>query len=506
MAGHADIEAPVDRLDRLLEGGNRQALALADRHQRLSRAALDAAVDAVAGGIAARIAPGERVAIWLPKSVEAVIAMLAVSRAGGVMVPVNPLLRARQVDHILKDSGAQLLLSHAPRAATLENADARALLTLEQDWDALHRAPPADVAPGGDALAALLYTSGSTGTPKGVMVSHRNLLLGAASVAHYLGTGADDRILSVLPLSFDFGLSQLTTGLLAGAAVVLLDYLAPRDVVQWVEREDITQLAAVPPLWMHLAALDWPDAAVRSLRTLSNSGGRLPVPTVRALRARFPEARLHLMYGLTEAFRSTTLPPELADSHPASIGRAIPNAEILVVHPDGQPTQDGEPGELVHCGPLVTQGYWQDPARTAQRFRPAPAHARLQGMAVWSGDTVVRDAAGLLTFVGRDDETIKTMGTRVSPTEVEELAHASGAVAEAVAIGVADAAVGQLVRLVAVPAGALTPADAEAMLRAFLRREAPPFLHPASIIWCEQLARGANGKLDRQAVRERFGQ
>lgn len=495
----------MQRLDELLGRGAPDALALVERDRRLTYAELDARVSAVAGALAARVAPGDRVAVWLPKSIECVVLLFAIARAGAVMVPVNPVLKGQQVGHILGDSGAALLVTHRARAAGLSDAPCPVLL-LEADWDGLLAGGPVPAdAPGGDALAALLYTSGSTGRPKGVMVTHSNLLTGARSVAAYLGTDASDRVLSVLPLSFDFGFSQLTTAFLSGAAVVLLDYLTPRDVVQACARHGITQLAAVPPLWVQLAAQEWPAEALAPLRTLSNSGGRLPVPTVRALRALFPAARLHLMYGLTEAFRSSTLPPELADSHPASIGCAIPNAEILVVRPDGSLAADGEPGELVHCGPLVTKGYWRDAARTAERFRPAPPCSRLGGLAVWSGDTVVRDADGLLTFVGRADETIKTMGTRVSPTEIEELAHQSGAVAQVVAFGVADEVAGQRIRLVASPAAGLDAAGAEAQLMAHFRREAAPFMHPAAIVWLDVLETSANGKLDRSGLRERFG-
>lgn len=495
----------MDRLDELLAWRVPGAVALVERDRRLTYAELDAQVSAVAASLAARIAPGDRVAVWLPKSIECVVLLFAIARAGAVMVPVNPVLKGQQVAHILSDSGAALIVTHRARAAGLPDAPCPVLL-LEVDWPALLAGDaPSGEAPGGDRLAALLYTSGSTGRPKGVMVTHANLLAGARSVAAYLGTGADDHVLSVLPLSFDFGFSQLTTAFLSGACVVLLDYLTPRDVVQACARHAVTQLAAVPPLWVQLAAQDWPAEARAPLRTLSNSGGRLPVPTVRQLRALFPEARLHLMYGLTEAFRSTTLPPELVDAHPASIGRAIPDAEILVVRPDGTLAADGEPGELVHCGPLVTQGYWRDPARTAERFRAAPPCSQLGGMAVWSGDTVVRDGDGLLTFVGRTDETIKTMGTRVSPTEIEELAYQSGAVAQVVAFGVADDVAGQRIRLVAAPAAGLDAATAEAQLMAHFRREAAPFMHPAAIVWLDALETSANGKLDRTSLRERFG-
>ncbi|MCG2842486.1 acyl-CoA ligase (AMP-forming), exosortase A system-associated [Sandaracinobacter sp. RS1-74] len=496
----------MQRLDHLLDRGTLETTALVDRDRSLSYAELKKQVSAVAGSLRALVAPGDRVAVWLPKSLEAVVLMFAIGRAGAIAVPLNPVLRGQQVQHILADSGAALLISHRPRGGMLADSPCPVRL-LEDSWAELAAGQPADDgAPGGEALAALLYTSGSTGRPKGVMVTHRNLLVGARSVAAYLGTQADDRVLSVLPLSFDFGFSQLTTAFHAGARAVLLDYLTPRDVVQACLRHEITQLAAVPPLWVQLAALDWPAEAVAAMRTLSNSGGRLPVPTVQALRRLFPDARLHLMYGLTEAFRSTTLPPELADSHPASIGRAIPDAEILVVRADGTPTDDGEAGELVHSGPLVAKGYWRDAERTAQRFRPAPAASKLGGMAVWSGDTVVRDADGLLTFVGRADETIKTMGTRVSPTEIEELAHQSGAVSAAVALGVADALAGQKIRLVATAADGFSEAEAETRLIAHFRREAAPFMQPAAIVWLDAFPVSANGKLDRATIRERFGQ
>ncbi len=494
---------PLSRIDQLLGRAPADAPALLSGGGCISHGALDAAVDRVAAGLAARIAPGDRVGVFLPKLPEAVIALFAISRAGGVAVPVNPLLKGPQVTHILADSGSRLLITHAARAALLGPSPPCPVLTLEADWAALDATPPAPPDPqGGDALAILFYTSGSTGRPKGVMVSHANLLVGAASVASYLGTAADDRVLAVLPLSFDFGFSQLTTAFHAGAAAILLDYLAPRDVVAAAVRHGATQLAAVPPLWMQLAGLDWPQTA---LRTLSASGGRMPEPTVRALRRCFPDARLHLMYGLTEAFRSTTLPPELADTCPWSIGRAIPGAEVLVVRPDGSLTADGEPGELVHCGPLVTAGYWQDPEQTALRFRPAPVASRFGGTAVWSGDTVVREAGGLLRFVGRADETIKTMGMRVSPTEIEEIALGSGALAGAVALGVPDETAGMRIRLLAVAAPGLDLASASVSLAAHFRREAPAHFAPAEIRFLDALPLSPNGKIDRAALRREHG-
>ncbi len=242
-----------------------------------------------------------------------------------------------------------------------------------------------------------------------------------------------------MPLSFDYGMSQLTTAFHAGASVVLMNYLLARDVVRAVEQYKITGLACVPPLWIQLAGLDWPEAASKSVRYFTNSGGRMPRAILDQLRTRLPNAKPYLMYGLTEAFRSTYLPPSEVDKRPDSIGKAIPNAEVMVVRPDGTLCDPGEPGELVHRGPLVSLGYWNDKGRTAERFKPAPGQPSgipLTEMAVWSGDTVMRDEEGFLYFVGRRDEMIKTSGYRVSPNEVEEVIFASGQVRVAAAVGV----------------------------------------------------------------------
>jgi len=258
-------------------------------------------------------------------------------------------------------------------------------------------------------------------------------------------------------------------------------------VVRAVRRHDVTVLAGVPPLWHQLAEVDWSGGEGASFRTLTNSGGHLPLPLVRRLRALFPKANLHLMYGLTEAFRSTSLDPALVDEHPDSVGAAIPFVEVMIVRPDGSETAPGEEGELVHAGALVAQGYWNDPERTAERFRNG---------AVWSGDKAVKGEDGLIRFRGRADAMIKTSGNRVSPTEIEEAALTSGAVAQSVALGVPDEALGQAIVLVAEPKGE----GADERLRAYFAAELPAFMRPARIVWRDKLPIGPNGKLDRTAI------
>ena len=409
---------PIDHLARC-GAPDAAALLIGDRVTRF--ADLDAGVGRLALWLLDQAGgPGERVASWSAKTRLACLMPLAAARAGLIHVPVNPLLKAPQVAHILADSGAKLLVTNAARADTLGDdlpaeCAVQELTIAEAVIDSAGAGLPPSIAQPDD-LAAILYTSGSTGRPKGVMLSHANLWLGAESVASYLALTPDDRVLAVLPLSFDYGQNQLLSTWFAGAAVAPLDYLTPRDVAKAVLRHGATTLAGVPPLWVQLVESDWPGDAAASLKRLTNSGGALTPSLIDAMRATFPNAAVYPMYGLTEAFRSTYLDPKLVADHPTSMGRAIPHAEILVCRADGTVTADEEPGELVHCGPLVAQGYWRDAERTVERFRPAPRASAYGGMAVWSGDTVRRDANGLLTFVGRDDAKIKTAGNRVSPT------------------------------------------------------------------------------------------
>ena len=489
-------------LDHLAECGLDEAPALVLRGETLSWQDLRTRVAKVAGWLSERLPePGARVASWAAKGELTCLLPLAAARAGLVHVPVNPLLKRAQVAHIVADSGASLLIGTPARLATLEPADMPkdcAIVAEDDAWemvDSIDRSLPASSADPDD-LAALLYTSGSTGRPKGVMLSHANLWLGAVSVAHYLGLAEDDVTLAVLPLSFDYGQNQLLSTWHAGGCAVPLDYLTPRDVIKACARHQVTTLAAVPPLWVQLLEQDWPRDAVAPMRRLTNSGGALTAELVGKLRTLFPRARLFPMYGLTEAFRSTYLDPALADRHPTSMGRAIPFAEILVIDDAGEVAAPGEEGELVHCGPLVAQGYWLDEVRTAERFKPTPAASQYGGMAVWSGDRVRRDEEGLLYFVGRRDAMIKSAGNRISPQEIEEAAVASGFASEAAAVGVPDARLGQAVHLIVRGSG-----NDEA-LKAALKRDLPNFMQPQAIRWVERMPTNPNGKIDRTALQQ----
>lgn len=467
---------------------------------------------------------GDRVGIYLEKRIELVVAMFATSAAGGMFVPINHVLKPAQLGHIVNDSGARFLVTSADRLAQLpavladgsvehvllvgavEGADIAGyrvspLRGPESADSATRPTEPSEARAIDIDPAAILYTSGSTGKPKGVVLSHRNLIVGAESVSGYLGNTSDDVILSILPLSFDAGLSQVTTAFAVGAHCILMNYLLPREVPRLCAQHGVTGITGVPPLWLQIADVDWPEDVAARVRYWANTGGRMPRTMLDRLRSIFTKADPYLMYGLTEAFRSTYLDPSEVDRHPDSIGKAIPNAEILVLRPDGTRCEPGEEGELVHRGALVALGYWNDPERTAQRYRPVhhPGHPWLAPeLAVWSGDTVVADDEGFLYFVGRTDDMIKTSGYRVSPSEIEEAAYATGVVRDAVALGIEEVGIGHRVVLFA------TATDGEldtTTLLGALRQVLPLYMVPSQIHARDELPRSPNGKFDRNLLK-----
>jgi acyl-CoA ligase (AMP-forming) (exosortase A-associated) len=462
----------------------------------------------------------ERVAVFLEKRVEAVVALFGAVAAGGVFVPVNPLLKPEQIAYILVDCNVKVLVTSVDRLTILAGVmqkcrDLRTVLVVGEG--PLPSFPGIDVLRWSDVInavtskrahrridsdmAAILYTSGSTGRPKGVVLSHRNMVAGAVSVARYLENTAHDRILAVLPLSFDYGLSQLTTAFHVGAAVVLMNYLLPRDIVNMTEAERITGLAGVPPLWTQLAQQNWEK--VNNLRYITNSGGALQRPILDKMRCALPRTQIYLMYGLTEAFRSTFLPPAELDKRPDSMGHAIPNAEVTVVRADGTLCNPNEPGELVHRGALVALGYWNDPEKTAERFKPAPDSEQalpFAEIAVWSGDTVRMDEDGFLYFIGRNDDMIKVSGYRVSPHEVEEVVYATGLVKEAAAIGVQHPHFGQAILVVVPRSDGLSSPQ---VLIDACRLHLPSYMVPIHVeLWDDSLPRNFNGKIDRKLLQQ----
>jgi len=459
-----------------------------------------------------------RVATYMNKSIENAVAIYAACAAGLIIVPINPKLKPRQVQHILRDCSASVLITSAHRLRELEaefdlgdihrvvtgaGGVQRAGVRAPQSWnawlDAAHPGAQFHSFVESDA-AAILYTSGSTGMPKGVTLSHRNLTASAESVNTYFGMTEDDIVLSLLPLSFDAGLSQLTSAVAKGARLVILDYLRAQEVVNLCGREKVTLIVGVPPLWSQLAGVPW-DENGASVRLFGNTGGHMHRKLLTSLRGIFRNAKPYLMYGLTEAFRSSYLDPSQVDIRPDSVGKALPNAELLVLREDGTACGPGEEGELVHRGPLVALGYWNDPARTAERFRTYRnplSPGLVPETAVWSGDIFKTDAEGYLYFVGRRDEQIKSSGYRISPTEIETALQAIPGVKEVAVFGLPDADLGE-VPVAAIVASEDFPLRLDSVIER-CRRDLPGYMVPR-LIEVSELPRSPNGKIDRAGMR-----
>ncbi len=468
------------------------------------------------------IRKGDRVGIYMEKSWEAVVAMIAASQAGAAFVNINPLLKPPQVQYILQDCDVRLIVGDSGRLASLEAGAVRTAFYKGSG------PPPAGVAgslvdladvlqQGGlghsgrpvleTDLGTILYTSGSTGLPKGVALSQRNLVVGAQIVSTYLENTREDRILSVLPFSFDYGLNQLTTALRVGAMLVLQHSKLPGDLVSSLRKHRITGLAGVPPFWPLLLRSErkLQEQPLTDLRYITNSGGRIPSPHLEQLRSCLPSTKIYLMYGLTEAFRSTYLPPDELHRGSECIGKPIPNTEIWVINRFGQECSHGEPGELVHRGPTVALGYWGKEEATRKVYHPfpfAPGELADVERVVYSGDVVRRDEKGYLYFVGREDHLIKTEGYRLSPEEVESLLVSTGIVREACAFGVPDPEIGQQVAAVV----SLCEDGEGSMdrIRQFCMKNAPSYMVPKVILIADELPKTSSGKLDRQAIRNAY--
>lgn len=500
--------------------------ALVQGDQRLTYAELANKSEGLAYGLQrAGLQNGDRIGIFLRPSVALAISIFGISRAGGVFVPINDVLFPNQVAHIAKDCGIKGLITDQSQlfkladilgdissldfVVVVENEQLSSIglpmyvfeelcgLTPPQPW--LDRSIDRD-------LATILYTSGSTGKPKGVMLSHKNVIDAASIMSACLEITPDERILAILPFSFDAGLNQLTTAIQQGATLVIMTFVFAKQIVQMMLKERISGLTGVPTLWSLLAQ---PNSTLQHhkfpyLRYISNTGGTLSQFVLSALRQALPTTDIFLRYGQTETFLSTCLPPEELDRRPTSIGKALSNTELLVVNDQGQLCQPGEIGELLHRGPIFSLGYWGRPELTERIFRPHPfLSPKIYGheKVCYSGDLVKMDEEGYFYFVGRRDTMIKSAGFRISPTEVEEVLFQSGQVRGAAVIGVADEVLGQQIKAYVVSRHG-SSVDPDRLLE-FCAERLPRYMVPKSVEILDELPKTGNGKVNYPALRQR---
>jgi acyl-CoA ligase (AMP-forming) (exosortase A-associated) len=471
----------------------------------------------------AGVGKGDRVGVLVEKSWEAIVSMLAASRIGAAYVNVNPLFKAPQIEYLVQDCDIRVMIGDTSKLDELQPETVATAFYRGERPESAAAASYMDVAEAlkGEGLreerpvseidlGTILYTSGSTGMPKGVATSQRNVVVGSQIVSTYLENVPEDRILSALPLNFDAGMSQFTTSLRVGATLYLLRSRLPGDLLKGLRRHEITGVTGVPPLWALLirGAKSLRENPLKHLRYLANTGGRIPQANLDELRNLLEPAgtKIYLMYGLTEAFRSTYLDPkEIHRSSPKQgncIGKAIPDTEIMVISKEGKEAAPGEPGELVHRGPTVAMGYWGNEEATKKAYRPnplAPPELLDVERVVYSGDTVTRDEEGYLYFLGREDAMIKNQGYRLSPEEVENLLLGSGLVHEACAFGVENPAVGHdVIAVISLKNGGEDGAIDS--VREYAIKNGPPYMIPREIIVRDELPKNANGKIDRKGI------
>lgn len=476
-------------------------VAVSDGGRTWTYAELKSRAAALAVAMQARgVERGDRVAIFLDRSGDAAASIFAVHAVGAIGIVISERFRPRQVEYVLTNSGASVLVTSTQILAR----QPRAIATCAEVLDTASVGAAGSFTPipqlGGD-IAQILYTSGSTGLPKGVAFTHCSLGAGVATVAEYLGLKDWDRVASLLPFSSVYGLNQLLCCVRVAGTLIIENSPLPSEIVTNLREQHVSVAAGVPPLWLQLLAVPaFVAAPLPDLRIIQNAGGHCPREAVRKLRAAQPHAALYLQYGMTETFRSTFLPPEEVDRRPDSMGRPMPGVEILVVDDDGRACGVDEVGELVHSGPTIACGYWGDPEGTARVFRPHPfrAHAdRDNERVVFSGDLVRRDKDGFLYYVSRRDRIIKTLGFRVGPDEIVDVLFASGQVREVAIMTEPDEQRGE--RIIAFVS--LADSGSKRELERFCRTELPRHMQPTRIELRETLARLASGKYDMDAIR-----
>ncbi len=500
--------------DYLLQRGvsaarDRTAL-IVDGHSYSFGDLLDAS-ERLAGALRRRgVGRGDRVAVLLENSWACVTAIFGTLLAGGVFVLINPQTRADKLAFILSDSGARALITGAAFEAVFLEAlgrleappsvlcsgscaaaeDLEAAIATAQRFNAPVPVIPLD-------LAAILYTSGSTGMPKGVMQTHQAMVFTLGSLIEYLRLDEHDRILCVLPLSFDYGLYQLLMAVALGACLILeRSFTFLGQVLSRMRDEGVTVFPGVPTIFATLlAAHRRAPLSFPSVRRVTNTAAALPDEFGGGLREIFPHALIYKMYGLTECKRVSYLEPELIEAKPGSVGKAIPGTEVYLLSADGQPAAPGEAGILYVRGPHVMAGYWNQPDLTAEMLKPG----KLPGERVLCTHDLFRmDPEGYLYFVGRTDDIIKSRGEKVSPVEVENALHRIPGVREAAVVGIPDPLLGEAVTAYVVtdPAAGLTAQSLRAKSAAFLES----YMVPAQVFVCARLPRSPNGKIDKRLL------
>ncbi len=455
------------------------------------------------------IKKGDRVGIFLDKSLELVVSTFGIFYAGGIIVIINPVLSKEQIRHIVKGCQIESIITSSDKFSKFfkffSEIGIKDIVDVKEGLG--NKKIKKEIRQIGDDAASIIYTSGSTGLVKGIVVSHRNLIDGAKIVSSYLGIEERDVLIGILPLNFDYGFNQLMDVVYRGATLYLHDFYFPNDLLDALEREKITVFAGMVPVWTKIFNSSLTNLRkirdLSQLRIITNTGGKVPIPIVKKMIKYFRKTKIFLMYGLTEAFRSTYLPPEEIRKRPDSIGKAIPGVDIYVINKDGRECKFNEIGELVHRGSLVAKGYWNNSEETNKVFRANPLlenkNQHLERV-VFSGDLVKKDKDDFLYYIGREDEILKISGYRVSPMEAEEIIYRLSGISECVVFGVKKDNTAYLRALVTLKDNKITT---EAV-KNHCRKNGPGYLIPKEVIILRDFSYNSNGKIDREKLRKKY--
>ncbi len=495
-------------------------IALVCQGQRLTYQQIDSSSNRIASSLKDfGVERGDRVAIFLENSVEAVLSVFGTLKADAVFVVINPTTKKDKLSYILnncrvkslitsfdkldltqevlqKASSVQSLILTGKHEAQMISSEIKVsffdnVLSSYPDTPLVNKNIDLD-------LASIIYTSGTTGNPKGVMLSHLNMVSAANSITQYLENTSEDVILNVLPLSFDYGLYQVLMGFKIGGRVILeKSFLYPYVIIDLMLKEKVTGFPGVPTIFAILLQLeDLKKQNFDSLRYISNTAAALPVAFIKKIRETFPKARLYSMYGLTECKRVSFLPPEELDRRPNSIGKGMPNEEVYIVDEDGQRVSLGEVGELVVRGSNVMLGYWELPEETAKVLKPGPLPWE---RILYTGDLFKMDEDGFLYFVGRKDDIIKCRGEKVSPKEIENVLYNLEGVLEAAVVGVPDDVLGQAIKAFVVLEEGIVLSEKDILRHC--QKNLEDFMVPKYVELVETLPKTESGKIRKVGLK-----